>query len=141
MPSPRCLSLIALAAAPAPLRAAEAEPSLAGSAAQMVLGLAVVIGLLLASLWLIKRLSAPRGAAAGLKVLGAAPVGPRERVVLVEVAGKVLVLGVTSGNISPLHTLSADELDDFDPGAPAHATPGGFGGRLKRAMEQRREPR
>lgn len=141
MPSPRSLLLIAFSAAPTPLWAADAAPSVAGSAVQMVLGLAVVIGLLLASLWLIKRLSAPRGAAAGLKVLGAAPVGPRERVVLVEIAGKVLVLGVTSGNVSALHTLSADELGDFDPGAPSHPAPGGFGGRLKRAMEQRREPR
>ena len=139
MPFRRSLILIALAA-PMPLAAAEATPSVAGSAVQMVLGLAVVIGLLLASLWLIKRLSAPRGAAAGLKVLGAAPVGPRERVVLVEIAGKVLVLGVTSGNVSALHTLSADELGDFDPGPP-NSTRGGFGGRLKQAMEQRREPR
>lgn len=137
MPSPRSLFLLAFASAPAPLRAAEATLSVAGSAAQMVLGLAVVIGLLLASLWLIKRLSAPRGAAAGLRVLGAAAVGPRERVVLVEIGGKVLVLGVTSANVSALHTLSAEELGDLGAGDPPRPAAGDFAGWLKRAMERR----
>ena len=79
-------------------RAAAADGSLdaAGSLVQMLLGLAVVIGLLYASLHVLKRLGAGGGNAAGLiKVRGATAVGPRERVVLVDVAGKVLVLGVT----------------------------------------------
>jgi hypothetical protein len=37
----------------------------------MLFGLAVVIALLFACLWLIRRLSAPRGGGAAIKVLGA----------------------------------------------------------------------
>ena len=53
-----------LASAPA-VAAGEAAPDLGSSLVQMIGGLAVVVGLLLGSLWLIKRLSGPRGAATG----------------------------------------------------------------------------
>ncbi|AYH43091.1 flagellar biosynthetic protein FliO [Azoarcus sp. DN11] len=107
----------------------------------MLLGLAVVLGLLLGSLWLIKKLSAPHGAAAGLKVLGAVPVGPRERVVLVEVGGAVLVLGVTPSNVRTLHTLPAEALQGTTPpDAPSVSGPfGDFQGWLKRSMERRND--
>lgn len=129
--------LLLILAASAPLRAADAAPDVAGSIGQMVFGLAVVIGLLLASLWFLKRLSATRGAIAGLKVLGAVPVGTRERVVLVEIAGKVLVLGVTPSNVCTLHTFAAEDLEGLiAPGEPGTAA-GDFSGWLKRAMERR----
>ena len=136
--------LFLLAAALAlPAHAADAEPSLAGSLGQLVLGLAVVIALLLATLWFIKRLSTPRGAAAGLKVLGALPVGQRERVVLMEVAGKVLVLGVTQASIRTLHTLTLEELHAA--GGPAalsaNAPAGDFAGWLRQSLERRNHGR
>lgn len=108
---------------------------MAASVGQMLLGLLVVVGLLLATLWLMKRLAAPRGGAAALKVLGATPVGPRERVVLVEVAGKVLVLGVAPGQVSALHTLDRADLPSASPAALA-AT--GFQARLRQALEGRK---
>ncbi|WP_332674680.1 flagellar biosynthetic protein FliO [Aromatoleum sp.] len=137
----RFIPLVLLLAASPPLTAAEAPPDVAGSIGQMVFGLAVVIGLLLAGLWLIKRLSVARGALTGLKVLGAVPVGPRERVVLVEIAGKVLVLGVTSASVRTLHILSADESANLvGPGDPGKAG-GDFPGWLRRAMERRNDAR
>jgi flagellar protein FliO/FliZ len=83
-------------------RAAAADGSLdaAGSLVQMLLGLAVVIGLLYASLHVLKRLGAGTGNAAGLQGARHRRRPPR-RVVLVDVAGKVLVLGVTPGRITP----------------------------------------
>lgn len=133
----RFIPPVLMLAASAPLHAADAAaPDVAGSIGQMVFGLAVVIGLLLASLWFIKRLSATRGALAGLKVLGAVPVGPRERVVLVEIAGKVLVLGVTPSNVCTLHTFAAEELVGLI-GPGESGRPGDFSGWLKRAMERR----
>lgn len=138
--TPLALLLALLLAASPPLAAADAPPDVAGSIGQMVFGLAVVIGLLLAGLWLIKRLSLARGAMTGLKVLGAVPVGPRERVVLVEIAGKVLVLGVTSANVNTLHTLSAEEAAGFVGPEPGKAA-GDFPGWLKRAMERRNDAR
>ncbi|MDF7679670.1 flagellar biosynthetic protein FliO [Enterobacteriaceae bacterium ESL0689] len=57
--------------------------------------------------WLIRRLGfAPSGRQAGLlKLRASCQVGQRERVVLVEVADTLLVLGVTAQQITPLHTL------------------------------------
>lgn len=103
----------------------------------MLLGLTIVLGLLLGTLWLIKRLSTPHGAAAGLRVLGAVPVGPRERVVLVEVADQVLILGVTQTNVRTLHTLPVGALKDLPPANGTGAGFGDFSGWLKRSMERR----
>ena len=140
MITPRFIVLL-LAAATSPARAAEADPGLAGSLGQMVLGLAVVIGLLLATLWLIKRLSMPRGATAGLKVLGAVAVGQRERVVLVEIAGQVLVLGVTPGSVRTLHTLPLEAIRAEPAAATAGNAAGEFSGWLRQSLERRRDAR
>ena len=115
--------------------AADAGEAVAGFG-QMLLGLAVVVALLFATLWLLKRLAAPRGAAGSLKIIGAAPVGPRERVVLVEVADKVLVLGVAPGQVTALHSLDAAEL----PRTPvAGAAPdNAFQARLRQLLESRK---
>ena len=136
IPIHRLIPLLALAAAPA--RAAESTAGTAEGIAQMLVGLGIVLALLLGSLWLIKRLATPRGAAAGLKVLGAVPVGPRERVVLVEIGGQVLVLGVTPSSVRTLHTLPADAIQP-DPGAGNARAFGDFQGWLKRSMERRND--
>lgn len=148
MPSLRAALLLLLAQAPlavaqAPASAPTAAPDLGGSVAQMLFGLAAVIGLLFACLWLIRRLSAPRGGGAAIKVLGAAAVGPRERVVLVELGEQVLVLGVAPGSVSKLHEMQRSELP-LAAEHPGAAAPGGkapagkaFSGWLKQAMERR----
>ncbi|WP_335622061.1 flagellar biosynthetic protein FliO [Azoarcus olearius] len=119
--------------------AAAAPPELAGSIGQMLGGLAVVIALLFGCLWVLKRLATPRGAAAAVKVLGAAAVGPRERVVLVEVGKDVLVLGVAPGNVRTLHVIPLAEL----PPPPAQNGPlkGGadFSSWLKQSLERRKD--
>lgn len=99
-------------------------PELSASLLQMSFGLAVVIGLLFASLWLIRRLSAPRGGGAAIKVLGAAAVGPRERVVLVEIGEDVLVLGVAPGSVARLHELKRADLQ-LPADVPGQPAPGG----------------
>ncbi len=144
--------LILLSIAPTVARAADSAaksalpPStvsggtdLVGSLGQMLFGLAIVVVVLFVCLWLLKRLGAPRGSARGLKVLGAAPVGPRERVVLVEVADTVLVLGVTSAQVNTLHTLDAAQLAASLDNPPPTPDAGGFAGRLKQMMEMRKD--
>ena len=124
--------------------AAEPEPAgpvsdLAGSLGQMVFGLTVVIALLVACLWVIKRLSSPRGAAGMLKVLGATAVGPRERVVLVEAGPKVLVLGVAPGSVRTLHVMDRSELPAARDDAATSAPTGDFAAWLKKSLDRRHD--
>lgn len=88
------------------------EPSLSSLAA-----LALVVALIPAVLWLLKR--TPLGGAVQggvpMKVLGVLPLSSSQRVVTVEVGAgderRWLVLGVTPTSINTLHTLSAGSPD------------------------------
>ncbi|WP_341675310.1 flagellar biosynthetic protein FliO [Niveibacterium sp. SC-1] len=97
---PIFLSTPALAAAETP----------AGGIASMLLGLLVVLALLYGLMYVLKRVQSHGGAQSALRVIGGASVGPRERVVLVEVAGKVLVLGVAPGSVTALDQLPAEQF-------------------------------
>ena len=102
----------------------------------MVLGLALVLGLVVALAWFMKRLSALPGTGAGLiRVIGAAAVGQRERVVLVEVGETWLLLGVAPGQVRPLHTMAKTDAS-IAPG-PLPPTDQGFATWLRRMMEKR----
>ncbi len=121
---------IALAQSAAPAAVPEAGAGLL----QVVLGLGVVIAALVGGLWLLKRLAAPHGAAAGaLRVVAGTAVGARERVVLVEVGETWLVLGVAPGQVSALHRMPKGEL----PHAPPSAAGREFGAWLKQVMERK----
>ena len=94
MPQTVSLFMMAFAALLPALSLAADTPALpapavsAGSVLQMVLGLAVVLGLVLALSWIVRRLGLPGAGPSGtIKVIAGAPVGQRERVVLVEIAG------------------------------------------------------
>lgn len=122
-----------------PALAADTPPALpdAGTGlGQVLLGLMVVIAVLLASLHLLKRLQSPRGkGAAGLKVVAATAVGPRERVVVVEVGETWLVLGVAPGQVNTLHTLPRQVLPEDAPAPPPGAD---FAAWLKKALERKK---
>ena len=120
--------------------AAETPPDLAGSAWQMLFGLAAVLALLFGLLWLLKRGGLNRGGGAGgLRVLGAAAVGARERVVMVQVADRVLVLGVAPGRVNALSEFDASELPERQPDGKAETSVQGgeFAARLQRLLERR----
>jgi flagellar protein FliO/FliZ len=142
MPQTVSLFMMAFAALLPALSLAADTPALpapavsAGSVLQMVLGLAVVLGLVLALSWIVRRLGLPGAGPSGtIKVIAGAPVGQRERVVLVEIAGTWLVVGVAPGRVSALHTMPRAELQQAPPAAPGTAP---FAEWLKRMMEQRR---
>jgi flagellar protein FliO/FliZ len=102
----------------------------------MVLGLALVLGLVGAAAWLLKRLSALPGTGGGLiRVIGAAAVGQRERVVLVEVGETWLLLGVAPGQVRRLHTMPKTE--SAVPGGVIAPADQGFSVWLRRMMEKR----
>ena len=135
---PGALTLLALrldtavAAAP-PAGAAAALP--AGSVVQVVVGLAAVLALVGAAAWLLKRFSGLRGTGAGLiRIVGAAAVGQRERIVLVEVGSTWLLVGVAPGQVRALHTMPKTE-SAVVPEAPEPADRG-FASWLRRMSEK-----
>lgn len=77
-----------------------------GDFLQMLLGLLVVLGIIFAMAWVIKRMgNVPVRMQGAIKVLAGMPVGQRERVVLVQVGDQQLLLGVAPGQIRTLHVL------------------------------------
>ncbi len=88
----------------------------ASSFVQMLLGLALVLGLIVLASWALRRAGGARiASASAIKVLTAASVGPRERVVLVEIGDTWLVLGVAPGRVSPLHQLPRQAVPLAEP--------------------------
>ena len=88
----------------APSWAHAAPPDAAGSMLTVILSLALILGGFVAVAWLARRYLPGMGVQGAVKVVGTTPVGPRERVVLVEVDGTWLLLGVGGGNVRLLHT-------------------------------------
>jgi len=73
-----------------------------------VLGLALVLALIFAAAWVLKRVGGlPAGGQGLVRVLGGISLGARERLVVVEVEGTRLILGVAPGRVQTLHVLPA----------------------------------
>jgi flagellar protein FliO/FliZ len=81
----------------------------AGTMLQFALGLAAVLGLILATGWVMKRSALGRSAPGMIKVVAGVAVGHRERVVIVDVADVRMVLGVAPGQVATLHTIPLTE--------------------------------
>jgi flagellar protein FliO/FliZ len=118
--------------------AAPASAVTAGSMLQFAFGLAIVLGLIVAAGWFMKRFSLGPSAAGLVKVIAGASVGQRERVVVVEVGNTWLVLGVAPGRVNALHTMPRGEVGTAVTPASPTGTPPGFAAWLKDTMEKRR---
>lgn len=93
-------------AAPATTPPLPASPVSFGGVLQVLFGLAVVLGTVAAAAWLLKRLAPGQVSAGGaIKLIGGIAVGPKERVVVVEVGDTWLVVGVAPGQVSALHNM------------------------------------
>jgi len=101
---------------------------------QATLGLALVVGMILALAWVAKRLApgAVRQGGTSLTIVASQAVGQRERVVVVEVADQWLVLGVAPGRVSALSTMPKGVLPAS---STAPTTP--FAAALSRALGRR----
>jgi flagellar protein FliO/FliZ len=74
--------------------------------AQAGLALALIVGLLVGTAWLLRKVSGGQGFGQGnMKIIGGVALGPRERIVLVEVGEDWLVIGIVPGQIRTLHHL------------------------------------
>ncbi|AZF01162.1 Flagellar biosynthesis protein FliO [Pseudomonas orientalis] len=101
------LPLSALAAEPvAQAAAAPAVGSVGGQLTQLLLGLLLVIGLIFVLAWLMRRVQRiGPGNAQVIELVGSRALGPRDRLVLVQVGEEQILLGITPGRITPLHVL------------------------------------
>ena len=88
-----------------------AAASPAGSMAKMLVGLAVVLAVMAVITWLLKRMMPGAGGQQSVaRVVGGVSVGSRERVVVVEVGDRWLVVGVAPGQVTSIANLEAGEL-------------------------------
>ena len=101
------LPLSALAAETvAPVAAPAASSGVAGQLTQLVLGLLLVVGLIFALAWLLRRVQRiGPGNAQVIELIGSRALGTRDRLVLVQVGEEQILLGLTPGRITPLHVL------------------------------------
>lgn len=114
-----------------------ATTELGGSVWQLVLGLALVLALLIGSLWVLKKLLGQRGDGAGLlRVVAGTAVGTRERVVIVEVGSTWLVLGVAPGRVSALAEVPR-QAGVAQPATPESSSAEGFAGWLSKLTQKR----
>ena len=82
-----------------------------GSIVQIIFSLLLVLAAIVLVAWMLRRMNvAQHGTGKLLKVLGAVPIGQRERIVLVEVNDTCLVVGIGPGQIRTLHTFQ--KIDD-----------------------------
>ncbi len=101
-------------------------------------GLVIVLLIILGAAWLLKRVQPGRFADHHLlHTRSSLSVGPRERVLVVEIGEQWLVLGVTAHTITTLHTLPRTELNE----RPVAVTAAGFADWLNRAKSLREGPR
>ena len=102
-----------------------ASPASAGSLGGAVFALVLVVGLILALSWLARRMPGLGGAAGAghpsLRIVGALALGPRDRLVVVEVGETQLLLGVGAGGTRTLHTLDQPLPTEAKKATPAFA--------------------
>jgi flagellar protein FliO/FliZ len=106
------LAVVASSASVLFAEAAPAAPTVAMTdISGVLLSLALVVGFIFAAAWIVRRMPLGMGRSSGpLKVLAALPLGPRERLVLVEARGAQLLIAVSPAGV-------------FNVGAPAPAEP------------------
>ena len=100
-----------------------ASSDIGSQLAQLLLGLLLVIGLIFALAWVMRRVQqiGPRGNQA-IKLVASQALGPRDRLLLVQVGSEQVLLGLTAGRITPLHVLKEPvSLEAAEPATPEFA--------------------
>ncbi|MGE8115018.1 MULTISPECIES: flagellar biosynthetic protein FliO [Pseudomonas] len=94
------------AASPATVQAT-APGSLGGQLAQMVFGLLLVVGLIFFLAWALRRMqgATPKGGQV-IEIVGSRAIGPRDRLLLVQVGKEQILIGHTPGSIEALHVMA-----------------------------------
>ncbi|WP_339502184.1 flagellar biosynthetic protein FliO [Pseudomonas silesiensis] len=95
------VATVATAAAPA------VSSGVAGQLTQLVFGLLLVLGLIFFLAWLLRRVqqAGPAGKGQVIELIGSRALGPRDRLMLVQVGNEQILLGLSPGSITALHVL------------------------------------
>ena len=131
------LALLSLSAESAQISAMPPPPAVSPISSsgilQVLLGLALVLAAVAGTAWLLKRFAPGQSGAGGvLKLVGGMMVGPKERLVLVEIGETWLLLGVAAGQVNTLHSMPKPQ------GIPSTSQPvsdSAFSVWLKRALQ------
>ncbi|MFC0402615.1 flagellar biosynthetic protein FliO [Paraburkholderia rhizosphaerae] len=127
--------------------AGSAVPALGvGAILQTVIGLAVVIALVFGCAWLARRLGLNAGQRGGIvKTIGGTSLGGKERVAVVEIGDRWLVLGAAPGNVRLLCDMpagtthagpgSSGDPSTDDPARPGSGLTGTFGERFRDTLK------
>jgi flagellar protein FliO/FliZ len=108
----------------------------AGTYVQATLALLLIVGVLVGAAWLARKVSGGKGfGQGGMKIVGGVALGPRERIVLLEVGEEWLVIGIVPGQIRTLHRLAKGSA--LPSGDPATASEPPFAQWLQRIKERR----
>ncbi|MBJ2348913.1 MULTISPECIES: flagellar biosynthetic protein FliO [Pseudomonas] len=80
---------------------------IAGQLAQLVLGLLLVLGVIFFLAWMLRRVqqAGPAGKGQVIDIISSRALGPRDRLVLVQVGNEQILLGLSPGTITALHVL------------------------------------
>jgi len=111
-----------------PVMAAEPAANMSGvdvggQLSKLLLGLLLVVGLIFLLAWVLRRMQQfnPRSNQA-IKLISSHALGPRERLLLVQVGSEQILLGLSAGRITPLHVLEEPvHLPDAEPANPEFA--------------------
>jgi flagellar protein FliO/FliZ len=118
-----------LAAEPVATATAAAAPAVssgvAGQLTQLVFGLLLVLGLIFFLAWLLRRVqqAGPAGKGQVIELIGSRALGPRDRLMLVQVGNEQILLGLSPGTITALHVLKepVQVPDNADKATPEFA--------------------
>ncbi len=134
--------LAVTASCTARIAGAQTAPTATGAAAgqmlNLLVGMAIVLAAIAAAAWLFKRF-VPRaqGTGTALRVVAGAAVGPRERVVVVEIGSTWLVVGVAPGSVNALHQMPRPTGEQVAAAPAESLSP--FAAWLRKTMEKRGE--
>lgn len=113
------------------------KPDRTAYLANIVVGLVFIVALILGVGWFMKRFN--HGGmftnAAAMKIVATLPLGARERLIVVDVSGQQILLGITATQINSLHVFSEPVITVTAPPAQSE-----FSQKLMSVLQQKKNP-
>lgn len=107
------------------------DPMSLSAVGQMLMGLLFVIGVILALSWAVKRARLLPGQKGSMQVVSVLPLGPKDKLVLVQAGESQLLLGVSSQQISLIKEFETPIAE------PGQAPAGVFAKKLQEYIKER----